>query len=222
MEGSARESRERGLQPRDPGQLRISDDDRHRVAEILRHAAGEGRIDFSELDERLEATYSAKTYADLVPITADLPVHPTARPQVPVSRQPTPARAPVGPGTPSYTSSLALMSETKRQGVWVVNEQHTAFAMMGSVQLDLREAYFTAREVTINAVSIMGEVKIIVNPHTQVLVEGVPIMAEFTESRAKAAAEITADSPVVRVRGLALMASVSVQRRAMPGETRRR
>ena len=56
--------------------LRISDEDRHQVAEILREAAGEGRIDLDELDERLEATYAARTYADLVPITLDLPAHP--------------------------------------------------------------------------------------------------------------------------------------------------
>ena len=56
-----------------PSRLRISDEDRHKVAEVLRQAAGEGRIDLDELDERLEATYAAKTYGELVPITADLP-----------------------------------------------------------------------------------------------------------------------------------------------------
>jgi len=40
----------------DPSQLRISDQDRHRVAEVLREAAGEGRIDLEELDQRLDAT----------------------------------------------------------------------------------------------------------------------------------------------------------------------
>ena len=64
------------LERPDPRQLRISDADRHQVAEILREAAGEGRLDLDELDERLEATYAARTYADLVPITADLPAHP--------------------------------------------------------------------------------------------------------------------------------------------------
>jgi hypothetical protein len=60
------------MSEQDPAQLRISDAERHQVAELLREAAGDGRIDLSELDERLEATYNAKTYADLVPITADL------------------------------------------------------------------------------------------------------------------------------------------------------
>ncbi|GAA2007247.1 DUF1707 SHOCT-like domain-containing protein [Nocardioides kribbensis] len=40
----------------DPMLLRISDAERHQVAEHLRRAAGEGRLDLEELDERLEAT----------------------------------------------------------------------------------------------------------------------------------------------------------------------
>src|SRR5437763_17019743 len=55
-------------------QLRASNADRERVAEILRTAAAEGRIDLDELDERLGAAYAAKTYADLVPLPRALPV----------------------------------------------------------------------------------------------------------------------------------------------------
>ncbi|HEX6515229.1 MAG TPA: DUF1707 domain-containing protein [Nocardioidaceae bacterium] len=207
---------EAGVAPADPSRLRISDDERHQVAEVLRQAAGEGRIDLAELDERLEATYAAKTYADLVPITADLPVHGRVQSRAP---QPRPA-APV-PAGPRYSSSVAFMSETKRHGAWLVPAEHMAFAMMGSVKLDLREAQFAAPEVTVNAVSIMGEVTIVVNPYTQVYVDGVAIMAEFAEARPKVPAELSASSPVVRVKGLALMASVNVQRRAMPGSAGR-
>jgi hypothetical protein len=39
--------------PGDLSRMRISDADRHRVAEVLRQAAGEGRLEFDELDERL-------------------------------------------------------------------------------------------------------------------------------------------------------------------------
>ena len=89
------------LEPRwqtDPARLRISDTERHQVAEILREAAGEGRLDLDELDERLEATYAARTYADLVPLTADLPVRgpavrPASQPQ-PRPRGPAGARGP--------------------------------------------------------------------------------------------------------------------------------
>jgi hypothetical protein len=47
--------------------LRISDTDRDRAAEVLREAHAQGRITVDELDERLTSVYSAKTFADLVP-----------------------------------------------------------------------------------------------------------------------------------------------------------
>ena len=53
--------------------LRASDADREQVAERLRHAAGEGRILAEELEERLEAVFSARTYGELDPVVADLP-----------------------------------------------------------------------------------------------------------------------------------------------------
>ena len=209
----------------EPSRLRISDEDRHKVAEVLRQAAGEGRIDLDELDERLEATYSAKTYGDLVPITADLPVRTTGSLPAPPHSVP-PAVRPAGsqPTVPAatYESSMSFMGDCSRRGVWRVPEQHTAFSMMGSVTLDLREAVFGAHEVTINAVAIMAGIDIIVNPWTQVIVDGVGVMGDFSQSRDKAPAELTAGSPVVRVKGLALMAGVTVQRKPMPGEPRKR
>ncbi len=215
MEGQRRDPAHGALEHQDPARLRISDDDRHAVAEVLRHAAGEGRIDLEELDERLEAAYAAKTYGDLVPITADLPAAgATPRPVV----QPATPRPPAPTGGPTYTSSFAVMSDCSRRGVWEVPAKHNVFTLMGGVTLDLREARLTARETTIEAYAIMAGVDIVVNPWTRVVVEGIGIMGDFSEARSKVEAELTPDSPVVRVRGLALMAGVSVKRKAMPGE----
>jgi Domain of unknown function (DUF1707)/Cell wall-active antibiotics response 4TMS YvqF len=204
--------------PRDASSLRISDEDRHRVAEVLRQAAGEGRLDLDELDERLEAAYRAKTYGELVPITADLPTRGTAHPA------PSPRPRVAGPvvGGPRYPSSVALMSETKRVGGWVVEGTHAAFALMGSVLLDLREAQFENAEIIINANAVMGEVKVIVGAGTSVVVEGTGVMGEYTEHRGKVPFDPSLGGPVVRVRGFALMGSVNVQRKAQPGDGVRR
>ncbi len=217
MDGQGRDVRHGALQPHDPAQLRISDEDRHQVSEVLRRAAGDGRIDLEELDERLEATFRARTYADLVPITADLPVQPTHTPTV----VPRPVAAPPVSG-PRYDSSVAIMSETTRVGPWQVRDGHSALALMGSVTLDLREASFESREVTLNANAIMGEVKVVVGPRAVVLVEGIGVMGEFKEQRARVDPEAGPDSPVVRVKGLALMGSVTVQRKGPSREQRRR
>jgi hypothetical protein len=53
--------------------MRASDADRERFAETLRDAAGEGRLEPDELEERLEAVYAARTLADLDAVTSDLP-----------------------------------------------------------------------------------------------------------------------------------------------------
>lgn len=200
---------------RDASQLRISDDDRHAVAEMLRHAAGEGRIDIEELQERLEATYQAKTYGDLVPITADLP---SGAPAERSAGLPGAAAA----GVPRYPSSISVMSTTKRTGAWVVGDGHSAFACMGSGLLDLREAQFETAEVTINANALMGEVKLVVDAGTTVVMEGHGVMGEYSEQRARVPFDPSLGGPVVRVRGVALMGTVRVRRRGRPGETWRR
>ena len=71
--------------------LRASDADREQVAERLRHAAGEGRILSEELEERLEAVFSARTYGDLDTVVADLPgttVHRRERSRTPALPHP--------------------------------------------------------------------------------------------------------------------------------------
>ena len=53
--------------------LRAADADREQVGERLRRAAAEGRLLTDELEERLGAALSAKTYGELDAIVADLP-----------------------------------------------------------------------------------------------------------------------------------------------------
>ena len=53
--------------------LRASDADRELTAERLRHAMAEGRLLSEELEERLEATFAARTYGELDAVVADLP-----------------------------------------------------------------------------------------------------------------------------------------------------
>jgi Domain of unknown function (DUF1707) len=58
--------------------LRASDADRDAVAERLRHAAVEGRLEPDELEERLHAALRARTYGDLRRLLSDLPAKPMA------------------------------------------------------------------------------------------------------------------------------------------------
>ena len=53
--------------------MRAGDGDRKQVADQLKTALDEGRLDLSEYDERIRRTYAAKTYADLDGLLDDLP-----------------------------------------------------------------------------------------------------------------------------------------------------
>jgi hypothetical protein len=64
----------------EPGH-RASDAEREAVAERLRDAAAEGRLDPDELGDRVEAAYKAQTVAELEPLTADLPPLPEPAPR---------------------------------------------------------------------------------------------------------------------------------------------
>ncbi len=201
------------LQPQgggtDPTRLRISDAERHQVAEILREAAGEGRLDIDELDQRLEATYAARTYADLVPITLDLPGHPHQRP-VP-ARQPS-ASPEVVPG-PDKESHFAILSGLSRKGIWLVPRQMTILALMGGAELDLRRAKFAAPEVVITVNAFMGGAQIIVGTNVRIVMEGTGIMGGYAGPSGLVEADLDESSPVVRIKGVAIWGGVSVERK---------
>lgn len=64
--------------------VRASDLDRERVAEHLRCATAEGRIGADELEDRLGAAFSARTYRQLNAVVSDLPAQPAEQEPIPV------------------------------------------------------------------------------------------------------------------------------------------
>jgi hypothetical protein len=60
--------------------MRAADADRERVAEQLRSAYADGRLDLTEYDQRVQQAWAARTYDDLDALTVDLP---QARPSTP-------------------------------------------------------------------------------------------------------------------------------------------
>ena len=184
--------------------MRVSDSDREQAADVLREAAGHGRITMDELDERLELAYAAKTYADLAAVIQDLPA-------------PAPAPGPVQPamagrigGTPRSKFSIAIMSGAQRMGRWVVPRTYVSVAVMGGIELDLRDAQFSEPEVTIHAYTLMGGIEITVPEDIDVDVSGIAFMGGFDHN---ASGPGVPGAPRVRVIGFALMGGVDVKRK---------
>ena len=55
------------------GNIRASDQDRERAAEVLKGGYAEGRLDKDEYDEHLSRIYAARTVGDLATLTSQLP-----------------------------------------------------------------------------------------------------------------------------------------------------
>jgi hypothetical protein len=192
----------------EPRDLRASDADRERVANVLREAAGDGRLTMDELDERLDAVYAAKTYAELEPITRDLPDADAARVPAPSSAA---ARNPARfGGEPTSSGAVAILGGFTRKGDWVVPKEFTAFMFMGGGEIDLRDARFTEREVTIHIVAMLGGCEVIVPEDATVYVTGIGILGAFEHSDAGPGSP---DGPVITINGLAFLGGVDVKRK---------
>jgi hypothetical protein len=200
---------------RDIRELRASDHDRDRIAEVLRQAAGEGRLTLDELDERLEALYAAKTYGELEPITRDLPVG--SPPAVPVAAD-RPAAERIG-GEPTSSFAVAIMGGFSRKGSWVAPRDFTAAAFWGGGEIDLREARFAERVVTIRAFAVMGGIDVIVPEDAEVDVQGIGILGGFDD---RASGPGAAGAPRIVVKGCAFWGSASVKRKPKDSELKRR
>lgn len=199
-------------------EMRASDADRERVAEVLREAVAEGRLDMEEFQDRLDSAYAARTQGELAPLVRDLPR--TTAPAGPAE----PARADRGwagrfGGSATSRGAVAIMSGFVRKGPWTAPRRFTCFAFWGGGEIDLREAYFEDREVEIRCFAIMGGVNVIAPEEAEVDVRGIGVMGGFDHS---AAGRGEPDAPRVVVSGFAFWGGVGVERRRRRAERRER
>ncbi|WP_328298864.1 DUF1707 domain-containing protein [Streptomyces sp. NBC_00435] len=202
-------------------ELRASDADRERVVDRLRDAVAEGRLDMDEFEERLEAAYTSRTYAELEPLTRDLPALGTAAPvaAAPVGlTKAAPAAGPdsawpariVGGGSAGGPAmAVAVMSGFQRKGNWTVPALFHAVAFWGGGEIDLREANFAQREVVINCVAVMGGIEITVPPGVEVDVRGIGVMGAFDQRDSPG--PLQPGAPRVVVTGFAFWGGVEIK-----------
>lgn len=194
-------------EPPSPTELRASDADRDRTADILRDALAEGRLTAEEHAERVEEVFRAKTVGELEPLVRDLPgEHRTrgTRAYRPPPNHPTPGAVP----PLADENVVAVLSSATRRGRWRIGRRTHAYAIFGSIEIDLSEAIFEHRQVVIKAVSVFGSVEIRVPENVSLRGNGGGVLGSF-EVRTLDSGE--QDAPVVYVDGLALLGSIEAK-----------
>ena len=159
-----------GENPVPRGELRVSYEDRDRVAEELRVAAGDGRLTAEELDERLEVALTARTYAELASVTRDLP-----------------SAAGGALGAPAPKDLVRIESQSsvvERTGPWLVPRRMEVRVKSGVVTLDFTEAVITQRVLPIEADVGSGVLKLVIKPGIVVNMDDVSVRSGSLEVRA--------------------------------------
>jgi uncharacterized protein DUF1707 len=148
--------------------LRIGHKERDDAVELLRTAAGDGRITLDELEARVEAALEARTADDISVLIADLP-EPTA------SAAPPPAAKPV---------RLAVShGSVERLGAWQVPPEITIDLRHGVCALDLRTPQLPPGGVTIVVQVRHSAVKVLVPENAAVDLSNVGLHHSKTVDR---------------------------------------
>lgn len=177
-------------------ELRISDADRDRAAAVLHAAVGEGRLTWTEHEERLAGVYAARTGAELVPWLADLPA---GRVTAPVAIT---AEAPL----------QVMFSKVRRRPDPAVGSIHVDVTL-GAAVLDLR-GLPPGCQLDVVANSLLGKVEVHVSPGTRLIDTGTASfgkrsVVEYHRRRWETVV-LPPDAPAVRIGGHSVLGHVRV------------
>ena len=155
-----------------PGELRASHEDRDRVAELLRVAAGDGRLTAEELDERLEKALTARTYGELAALSRDLPTAPGLP-------------AGVAAEKPKEMIRIDCRSgSAKRNGRWLLPLRIEARVTSGHITLDFTEAVITQPSLQIDAEVRSGSLTLVTKPGIVIDTDDVAVRSGAVKVRA--------------------------------------
>jgi DUF1707 SHOCT-like domain len=154
-----------------PAELRASHEDRDRVAELLRMAAGDGRLTAEELDERLEKALTARTYGELATLSRDLPAGPA------------PFSGAVAEKPKEMIRIDCRSGSAKRDGRWLVPQRIEARVTSGHITLDFSEAVITRPSLQIDASVRSGSLKLVIRPGIVVDADDVAISSGHVKVR---------------------------------------
>ena len=183
-------------------ELRASDADRERTADLLRHAAGEGRLTIEELDERLSVTYETRTQRELDRLTADI--------IVPEEAARVGSRMPVRAGEGGSEWVVSVMSGHDRKGRWRVGRHLKVIDVMGGSNVDLNDAELSEKDTQITVVAIMCGSEISVPEGDNVTVSDFALMG----GNDCKVGEHTPDpgGPTLHIRMISIMGGSSIKR----------
>jgi class 3 adenylate cyclase len=202
----------------EPGDVRIGDDDRHRVIDALSRHTGAGRLTLDEFADLAGRVYDARTRGDLDEVLAGLPGDVDVRPPVAARDAGTAPPGGAGSSAPPVTTPsaprrrfVAIMGGTAARGRWRAPGRITAFAFWGGVKVDLRQAVIDERVVEVTAWAIMGSVDVVVPDGIPVELDGMVLMGGSSDHTQRSKVPPLPHAPLIRVHARGLWGGVTAR-----------
>jgi hypothetical protein len=177
---------------------------RERTIELLSVHFAHDRLTIDELDRRLEQAYAATSLGELDALTADLAARGASSLPAPVARAPVPYDEVEDSGR-----IVAILSETRRAGLWAVPSRLTVTATMSNLTVDLRSALISPGVTDVTLSAVMAAVQIILPPGVRVIDRVRAFMASVTDDSYGTLGD-DPSIPVIVLSGRAVMAEVKV------------
>ncbi len=207
-----------------------SANDREAVMSALGDAYAADQLELDELERRMARVYRATSHEALAEVLAGLGRREVVPRPSAAPRQPERPRS-VGEMAirdarameygaavvarpeivPLRAAVVAIMGGSERKGAWVVPKLVRCIAVMGGVDLDMREAQFGEGVTEIEIFAMFGGVDITVPTGVRVETTGIGIMGGFSVTGADA--DPGPDAPVLRISGAAIMGGVGAKLR---------
>lgn len=198
------------------------DEAREKAIDILSEAFAQDLVTIEEFERRVTLAQEARTMAEIGTAIEGLrtgaPGSPAARGDQLAALPRIAADMPAGRIRPA-DRAVAIFGETNRSGAWIPARRNTLVAVMGSMELDLREALLGPGETAFTVTAVMGSVEVIVPPGLHIECSGSAILGSFEHQEVRSL-PASGDMPIVRIDGFSVLSSVEIEYR-YPGESRR-
>lgn len=187
--------------------------ERQQALDNLTSAYALGKISLEEYETRADRIQKALSINAITSQVMDLPV-PTAdtssRHNQTAETLPEPSTYLVEQrqGSPEFLP--CIMGDRKMTGDWLNSNSATSITLMGSTTLDLTETTIPPGRLKIEAIAIMGEIKILVPRGLPVRMSAFPFMGEAHIQKG-VEQRVDRNLPYVEISGIALMGSIVVK-----------
>ena len=182
---------------------------------MLSTAFADDALTLDQFEERVAAVYRVGSFAELSALTADLTEH--ASPAAPARSRGGRASSALAPASramtdtvPAHDRRFAILANLEHHSMAVVPRQLALSAVLGNVEIDLRDAKFGVGETEIHVHAVFGHIAVTLPAGTRVDQQASGILGSI-ECPPSPWSLRQRNAPVVRLTGRALLGAVEIR-----------